>query len=148
VGLLLVSSFRLKVNIDCAVLIWCIVAFAGLWYLSLFLCHRFGIVFPHLSSPHDIQHTVNDDTHEHNEPLLADGEEHRLQSPAQAGKEPTTFPVYMLLLPYIPLGLAIFIAGTRYFDFRNHGFDVLAGAFIGSVTASFGFRMYHPSLWG
>jgi membrane-associated phospholipid phosphatase len=54
----------------------------------------------------------------------------------------------MLLLPYIPLGLAIFIAGTRYFDFRNHGFDVLAGAAIGSVTAYFGFRTYHPLLYG
>jgi len=52
------------------------------------------------------------------------------------------------LLLYIPLGLAIFIAGTRYFDFRNHGFDVLAGAAIGSVTAYFGFRIYHPLLYG
>jgi membrane-associated phospholipid phosphatase len=54
----------------------------------------------------------------------------------------------MLLFPYIPLGLAIFIAGTRYFDFRNHGFDVLAGAAIGSITAYVGFRIYHPSLSG
>jgi membrane-associated phospholipid phosphatase len=54
----------------------------------------------------------------------------------------------MLLLPYVPLGLAIFIAGTRYFDFRNHGFDVLAGAVVGSVTAYFGFRVYYPLLDG
>jgi membrane-associated phospholipid phosphatase len=54
----------------------------------------------------------------------------------------------MLLVPYVPLGLAIFIAGTRYFDFRNHGSDVLAGAGVGSVTAYIGFRIYHPSLMG
>ena len=55
-------------------------------------------------------------------------------------------PAYLLLLPYISLGLAIFIAGTRYFDFRNHGFDVLAGSAVGTTTAWFGFRMYHPPL--
>ena len=58
----------------------------------------------------------------------------------------TATPAYLLPLPYIPLGLAIFIAGTRYFDFRNHGFDVLAGAAVGTLTAWFGFRCYHPSL--
>ena len=55
-------------------------------------------------------------------------------------------PAYLLPLAYIPLGLAIFIAGTRYFDFRNHGFDVLAGSAVGTTTAWFGFRLYHPPL--
>ena len=55
-------------------------------------------------------------------------------------------PSYLLPLAYIPLGLAIFIAGTRYFDFRNHGFDVLAGSAVGTTTAWFGFRLYHPPL--
>jgi hypothetical protein len=61
-------------------------------------------------------------------------------------RKPAAPPAFLLPLPYIPLGLAIFIAGTRYFDFRNHGFDVLAGAAIGSLTAWFGFRWYHPSI--
>ena len=56
----------------------------------------------------------------------------------------TAAPALLLPLPYIPLGLAIFIAGTRYFDFRNHGFDVLAGSAVGTITAWFGFRLYHP----
>ena len=55
----------------------------------------------------------------------------------------TTAPAILLPLPYIPIGLAIFIAGTRYFDFRNHGFDVLAGSAVGTMTAWFGFRLYH-----
>ena len=56
----------------------------------------------------------------------------------------TAAPVVLLPLPYISLGLAIFIAGTRYFDFRNHGFDVLTGSTVGMITAWFGFRLYHP----
>jgi hypothetical protein len=51
-------------------------------------------------------------------------------------------PTFLLILPYVSLGLAIFIAGTRYFDFRNHSFDVLAGAAAGTATASFAFRLY------
>lgn len=126
-----------------------IVAFAGCWYQSLFLCHWFGVGISPSSSTRNIQHTTNVDAiHEDNEPLLQDVSEPEAERPHSADKEPTPFPVYLLLLPYIPLGLAIFIAGTRYFDFKNHGFDVLAGAAIGSVTASLGFRMYHPSLWG
>ena len=83
---------------------------------------------------------------EAHEPLLGngEGEAEQLSQP----RESTAFPVFYLLLPYIPLGLAIFIAGTRYFDFRNHGFDVLVGAAIGTITAWFGFRLYHPALCG
>jgi hypothetical protein len=55
-------------------------------------------------------------------------------------------PTFLLILPYVSLGLAIFIAGTRYFDFRNHGFDVLAGAAAGTATASFAFRLYGSSV--
>ncbi len=51
-------------------------------------------------------------------------------------------PAYLLILPYLSLGLAIFIAGSRYFDFRNHGFDVLAGAAADTACASFAFRIY------
>jgi len=126
-----------------------IVAFAGLWYLSLFLCHWFSVGILPSSSPRNIQYTTNvDTTHEDDEPLIPDVLEPGDESSRSADKEPTFPPVYLLLLPYTPLGLAIFIAGTRYFDFKNQGFDVLAGAAIGSVTASLGFRMYHPSLWG
>jgi len=109
--------------------------------LSLFLCYRFGVVFPR-----HIPQTSNFDADEQIEPLLSNASESGFQSPTGSQEEQAAFPVYKLLLPYTPLGLAIFIAGTRYFDFRNHGFDVLAGSVIGSITAYVGFRMYHPSL--
>jgi len=115
------------------------IAFAGLWYLSLFLCYRFGVVIPRNST-----HTPNFDPDELNEPLLSNASDNGSHPATEVHEEPAAFPVCKLLLPYIPLGLAIFIAGTRYFDFRNHGFDVLAGAAIGSITAYVGFKIYHP----
>ena len=76
------------------------------------------------------------------EPLIQDcAQSAAHQSPVN---QTTAAPAILLPLPYIPLGLAIFIAGTRYFDFRNHGFDVLAGSAMGTITAWFGFRLYHP----
>ena len=65
----------------------------------------------------------------------------RVETIRQTGS--TARPVYLLFLPYVPLGVAIFIAGTRYFDFRNHGWDVVAGAAVGSATAWLGFRWSH-----
>lgn len=55
-----------------------------------------------------------------------------------------SLPVIWLALLYIPFGVATFLAGTRYFGFMNHGFDVLAGAAIGTVTAWIGFRWVYP----
>ena len=82
--------------------------------------------------------------------ILLHDDENRATSLPSRGREAaaaaTAPPVFLLLLPYVPLGLAIFIAGTRCFDFRNHGFDVLAGAAVGTVTAWLGFRWYHPPL--
>lgn len=115
------------------------VAFAGLWYLSLWLSAKFNVVIPFRNTRQ--RQSQNDDTVE---PLVEVDEGPRRQSPPQ--EQPAAGPLYLLFLPYIPLGLAIFIGGTRYFDFRNHGFDVLTGAVLGTVTAWFGFRWYHPPL--
>ncbi|KAK5634736.1 hypothetical protein RRF57_010449 [Xylaria bambusicola] len=52
-------------------------------------------------------------------------------------------PVYLLLLAVLPFFLAVFIASSRWFDFRHHGFDILFGFIIGTVSAYFSFRYYH-----
>ncbi|KAI0858336.1 acid phosphatase/Vanadium-dependent haloperoxidase [Xylaria cubensis] len=52
-------------------------------------------------------------------------------------------PVYLLLLAVLPFFLAVFIASSRWFDFRHHGFDILFGFLIGTITAFFAFRYYH-----
>jgi len=115
------------------------ISFAGLWYLTLYLCTKFNVTVPNGSS-HDSQ--VQRDIA--GEPLLQDGDQGAGRRPHP--EEAAAQPAFLLPLPYVPLGLAIFISGTRYFDFRNHGFDVLAGAAIGTATAWFGFRWYHPPL--
>ena len=79
------------------------------------------------------------------EPLMQN-DEREDNSTLRLDKNTAAPPAYLLPLSYIPLGLAIFIAGTRYFDFRNHGFDVLAGSAVGTITACFGFGLYHPPL--
>lgn len=52
-------------------------------------------------------------------------------------------PVYLLLITVLPFFTAIFIASSRWFDFRHHGFDILFGFIIGTITAWFAFRYYH-----
>ena len=40
----------------------------------------------------------------------------------------------------------MYIAASRYSDFRHHGFDILSGSFIGTVAAFAAFRYYHLPL--
>lgn len=127
------------------------VAFAGLWYLTLFLSNRFGIVPPSPSTG-SANGRARDDTalmrnEEAGEPLMETSALQTAECHSEDKRDNAAArPAFLLCLPYIPLGLAVFIAGTRYFDFRNHGFDVLAGSGIGTVTAWFGFSLYHPPL--
>lgn len=118
------------------------IAFAGLWYLTLYLSARFGVVPPSTANYQTRDRSLHND--EAGEPLIETSAQ-----PADRQsclKDTAAPPAFLLPLPYIPLGLAIFIAGTRYFDFRNHGFDVLAGSAVGTITAWFGFKLYHPPL--
>jgi membrane-associated phospholipid phosphatase len=52
-------------------------------------------------------------------------------------------PLYLLVTIAVPLLTSIYIASTRYSDFRHHGFDLLFGFFLGTVTAIYSFRLYH-----
>ncbi|KAL0469188.1 PAP2 superfamily domain-containing protein [Neurospora intermedia] len=52
-------------------------------------------------------------------------------------------PLYLLLICIIPWFASIFIASSRWFDFRHHGFDILFGYLIGLICAFFSFRYYH-----
>jgi hypothetical protein len=51
--------------------------------------------------------------------------------------------VYTLVLILTPIGTAIYVASTRFTDFRHFGFDLLFGSLIGITTAWFSFRWYH-----
>ena len=52
-------------------------------------------------------------------------------------------PIYLLVLAVLPFFGSVFIAGSRWWDFRHHGFDIMFGYLIGTITAVFAFRFYH-----
>lgn len=52
-------------------------------------------------------------------------------------------PIYLLCIAVVPFFGSIFIAGSRWWDFRHHGFDILFGYLIGTIAAFFAFRYYH-----
>jgi hypothetical protein len=52
-------------------------------------------------------------------------------------------PVYLLFLTVLPFFGAVFVASSRWFDFRHHGFDIMFGFLIGTITSIFSFRYYH-----
>ena len=121
-----------------------IVSFAGLTYLTLFLCAKFAISIPFLAPQNSAvalsttafgsepsPHTSQRQTDVRNTP------------PTHLFNRAAAPPVYLLILAFFPVGVATFVAGSRFSDFRHHGFDVIAGSIIGLVCAWFGFRWYH-----
>ncbi|KAJ5584009.1 Phosphatidic acid phosphatase type 2/haloperoxidase [Penicillium hispanicum] len=99
-------------------------SFAGLGYLTLWLCAKFSIGFPHLP-----YFPVEGDTHTDDR-----------SSVRRRGAAP---PVLGMILAFVPTATACFIAASRWFNFRHHGFDILFGAAMGILFAWIGFRMYH-----
>lgn len=52
-------------------------------------------------------------------------------------------PVYLLVFTLLPFGVSIFVAGSRWYDMRHHGFDILFGYLMGVVTSFYAFYYYH-----
>lgn len=59
---------------------------------------------------------------------------------------PVTQPKFPQMLSFaivsIPMWVAIYIASTRWSDYRHHGFDVLFGSFEGIACALIGWSWY------
>ncbi|KAI9732452.1 MAG: hypothetical protein M1835_003500, partial [Candelina submexicana] len=120
-----------------------------LTYLTLFLCSKFAITIPFLA-PRPF-------THETTSPLTWPTSKDRSSKTSSPVTSPSPSPpatpelrnqaaappVYLLVLAFIPLALAIYISSTRYSDFRHHGFDILFAAAMGFVIGWFSFRWYH-----
>ncbi|KAJ5297859.1 hypothetical protein N7508_008108 [Penicillium antarcticum] len=98
-------------------------SFSGLLYLTLWLCSKFSVGFPYL--PH---YPVEDQT-------FADD----ASSVRRRGAAP---PVYLMLIAFFPTATAAFISGSRWFNYRHHGFDILFGSALGIFFAYIGFSMY------
>lgn len=132
-------------------------SFSGLFYLSLYFASKFGTVFPSLPSKRHRgtprigsesreDHDLSDQTYKTNEQVLINKDLDSGSRFSVRQEQAAAPPLYLLFLPYIPTGVAIYISGSRYFDYRHHGFDILSGVVVGLATATAAFRFYHPRL--
>lgn len=124
-------------------------AWAGLLYLSLYLCAKLSIKIPHLpaGAPKFTREVPNDIE------LLPTQE---VLPPSQEGndKEPhlsirnlaASPPIYLLVVAFIPIAVAVWICSTRYKEFYHFGTDILAGSLLGILVAILSFRWYHLPL--
>lgn len=135
---------------------------AGLLYLTLFLFSKLGIALPflHHAPFNPNRHGAalsafpsrNRVVRDEEETAVEDERQHQTLRPASgvpifsARQQSAAPPLYLLVLALTPLGLAVFIASSRWFDFRHHGIDILSGFTIGVVTAYLAFRYYHLPL--
>ncbi|KAK0659959.1 PA-phosphatase related-family protein [Lasiodiplodia hormozganensis] len=133
-------------------------AWSGLLYLFLFLCSKFAIAIPFLPPrPYSANpnHTALEREHRLSFPLplhRQNSNKHASLDTNTEGSNPAVVPIrnqaaapptWVLVLALVPLGAAIYITASRFFDFRHHGFDLIVGSSIGIVCAWFSFRWYH-----
>ncbi|OBT95300.1 hypothetical protein VE01_06628 [Pseudogymnoascus verrucosus] len=133
---------------------------AGLVYLSLFLASKLALTLPFLSPKQPGQSDGSyysafpsylppassggyASKYDRDDAAQASNLDHRQIAARNQAASP---PLYLLALAFIPTGAAMYIAASRYSDFRHHGFDILSGSFIGTVAAFAAFRYYHLPL--
>lgn len=118
-------------------------AWAGLFYLSLWLCARFAVTIPFLP-PRRFQNPLSNS-------ISADRSQMRFFARDQAAAPP----LFSLALVSVPTAAAIYVCATRWSDNQHHGFDIISGSLIGFAFAWLSFRWYNPpirrgirSAWG
>ncbi|KAI5862704.1 acid phosphatase/Vanadium-dependent haloperoxidase [Durotheca rogersii] len=140
-------------------------AAAGLIYLSFFLASKFAITIPFV--PRDPQSSDSIAVTAFPSRLRASGPSRAYEAVRSANfgdrvdsatvkeigahnsavqairTQAAAPPLYLLFITVLPFFTSIFIASSRWFDFRHHGFDILFGFIIGTITAWFSFRYYH-----
>lgn len=123
-------------------------AWAGMLYLSLFLCAKLAIWVPHLpAGALENSETASDDATE----LLPTYEAAPVENEPKGHKIPirnlaASPPGYLIVVALIPIAVAVWICTTRYKDFFHFGSDIVAGSLIGILTAILAFRWYHLPL--
>lgn len=129
-----------------------LVSFAGFFYLALFLCSKFAIKLPYLSNS-SARHFTSPSAFSRARPSKSEdsGTSGKSLETLSGRQDSARFscddaaapPLYLLVLPLIPICVATYISTTRFSDFRHHGFDILFGAALGIVISWVSFRMYH-----
>ncbi|CAK7235988.1 hypothetical protein SBRCBS47491_009482 [Sporothrix bragantina] len=138
---------------------------AGLLYLTLVLASKFGAAssifarvtgrgadysaFP--SRLHPVSDACTQGTRLSQEAIELNRGDVAVNSPHKttpARKQAAAPPIYLFALALAPFLAAVFISASRWFDFRHHGFDILFGFTIGTITAICAFRYYHMPFRG
>jgi len=142
------------------------VSWAGLTYLTLFLCSKFAIAVPFLAPrafhPDNATSSFLGRTgHRRAEyssssqskdialsnlggpPHSPEGQSPSASTTVQLRNQAAAPPTYLLVIAFIPIGAAIYISTTRYSDFRHHGWDIIFGSLMGFALGWFSFRWYH-----
>lgn len=123
---------------------------SGLVYLSLWLAARLGVGSPFLmggtagevdksergTQTYDLDQPYGDSVHGG-----SDDVENGLAN--SKGGQDAAAPLYLLAISLMPLGAAIYICATRWYDFQHHGLDIMSGFIIGAVSSILGFRYYY-----
>ncbi|KAL8988632.1 MAG: hypothetical protein Q9169_008522, partial [Polycauliona sp. 2 TL-2023] len=131
-------------------------SWGGLFYLALYLASKFSVTIPYLlpysyitaststnpfAAKPNTKNSTRPDSSSRTLPHSSSCTQHQNQIPPRS--QSAAPPVYLMILPLVPICLAIYISSTRYSDFRHHGFDIIFGSSMGILTSWFGFRMYH-----
>ena len=124
-------------------------SWSGMLYLALYLCSKFAVRIPYLLPfRYPSRNTFGFEDYP---PLSTTNFEDERAGDRRSGldadvpvrKQAAAPPAYLFVLPLVPIAAAIYIAGTRFSDFRHHGFDIIFGALLGSLFSFISFHMYH-----
>ncbi|RFU35938.1 hypothetical protein B7463_g330, partial [Scytalidium lignicola] len=115
---------------------------AGLVYLSLFLAAKLGVWAPYLAAS---LHPNSADPASFSI-FTSESPEFKSRGRVPIRNQGAAAPVYLLAICLVPACVAIYVASTRFSDFRHHGFDVLSGFVLGTSTSFFGFYYYQVPL--
>lgn len=146
-------------------------AAAGLVYLSLFLASKFAVNIPFVPSGDSVTNSLTraafpSRMQRTDDSFNTSGDREAQWNDRSPTPSPTTGktaynqgkqnshiqairrqaaapPVYLLCITFAPFCASIWIAASRWYDFRHHGFDILFGYLMGVATAYFAFRLYH-----
>ena len=127
------------------------VSWAGLAYLTFFLCSKFAIYVPYLlpysyaeseMSSKSYSNVDGDFQSEFKDSSALTANSSRSAS-LPLRNQAAAPPVYLIVMAFIPVALATYISSTRYTDFKHAGFDIIFGSILGFLLAWGSYRMYH-----
>jgi membrane-associated phospholipid phosphatase len=123
-------------------------AAAGLGYLSLFLAGKFGVLslvtpLTNASTPRSILGSVTAFAKSHRRTASNDEIDRDVSHPAKlrhALASASAPALSLTMIAWIPYAVAMFVAASRWHDYRHHAADILFGFAIGSFFAVIAYR--------